>query len=583
MASRPQLDVARGTATCRVIAAGLLLSYLFAAPPPFCQAQVGSSDVARLARAQAAFSAARFEEAANLALGPPEQSADLDYLAGLALARLEHWNKAREAFEAGRRKSPEDARFPVELAGVAYKQKNRSLAKRELQDAMRLNPQDRYALDFLATIYFLDGNLEAALKYWNAVSKPRLQVVTFDPEPKLHQELLHRVLTFNAPQVLSREALADTEARLRNLDILRGDRVELVASPAGEYTATLHPVERNGWGDSPLEGLVSLFSGLPYQTVYPDFYNLAHRAINFTSLARWDSQKRRYSGALSTPVFDDPSLRLRLYVDARDENWNLSQTLSGAGAPLTDLNLRHIAGGAEFRSVVNGRWSWSAGVELAHRDFRNVGASTVAAAQPFFAASNSAASWLAAERALLRVPENRFALDSSAQVRAGRNFTEVQGPFVSARGTIRAHWFPRASGDDYETLAQMRAGATAGKVPLDELFQLGLERDNDLWLRGQPGTIDGRKGAAPLGRRYFLVNLETDKNVYRGAFFRVKVGPFLDNGAIADSSGLFGSRRWLWDAGAQCKLQILGSVTVALTYGRDLRAGHNVYYGTTLR
>jgi hypothetical protein len=152
-----------------------------------------------------------------------------------------------------------------------------------------------------------------------------------------------------------------------------------------------------------------------------------------------------------------------------------------------------------------------------------------------------------------------------------------------ARGTLRAHWFPRASGDDYEMQTQVRAGGTAGKLSLDELFQLGLERDNDLWLRGQPGTIDGRKGAAPLGRRYFLANWEMDKNIYQGAFFNVKLGPFLDNGAVADSSGLFGSRSWLWDAGAQCKVRILGSVTVVLSYGRDLRGGRNVLYGTVLR
>jgi hypothetical protein len=74
-----------------------------------------------------------------------------------------------------------------------------------------------------------------------------------------------------------------------------------------------------------------------------------------------------------------------------------------------------------------------------------------------------------------------------------------------------------------------------------------------------------------------------DKNIYRGAFFKVKLGPFLDNGAVADSSGLFGSQSWLWDAGAQCKLQILGSVTVVLSYGRDLRNGRDVFYGTVLR
>src|SRR5947208_15757638 len=75
--------------------------------------------------------------------------------------------------------------------------------------------------------------------------------------------------------------------------------------------------------------------------------------------------------------------------------------------------------------------------------------------------------------------------------------------------------------------AQVRAGAAAGKLSLDQLFQLGVERDNDLWLRGHPGTIDGRKGAAPLGRRYFLANWEMDKNVYANGLISVKLGPFL--------------------------------------------------------
>ena len=104
-----------------------------------------------------------------------------------------------------------------------------------------------------------------------------------------------------------------------------------------------------------------------------------------------------------------------------------------------------------------------------------------------------------------------------------------------------------------------------------------------MWLRGQAGTIGGRKGAAPLGRSYVLVNWEIDKNVYSNGLITVKLGPFLDTGSIADSSGLFGSRQWQWDTGAQCKVRVLGNITVVLIYGRDLRGGRNVFYGTTLR
>ena len=119
-----------------------------------------------------------------------------------------------------------------------------------------------------------------------------------------------------------------------------------------------------------------------------------------------------------------------------------------------------------------------------------------------------------------------------------------------------------------------------GRIPFDQLFELGVERDNDLWLRGHSGTTGGRKGAAPMGRRYFLANGEMDKNIYTTGFFSLKLGPFIDTGAIADSSGLFGSERWLWDLGAQCKVRVFGGLTVTLSYGRDLRSGRGVFYGT---
>src|SRR5258708_15807320 len=110
--------------------------------------------------------------------------------------------------------------------------------------------------------------------------------------------------------------------------------------------------------------------------------------MNFTSLLRWDSQKRRAFGVLSTPLFDDPARRLQIYFDARNENWNLSKTFFG-GTMLGDLNLRRIAGGVELHSVMNGRWSWSTGMEVAGRSFRNVQGISTPTARAFFTDANS--------------------------------------------------------------------------------------------------------------------------------------------------------------------------------------------------
>ena len=543
--------------------------------------QEQNPDRARLAAAQSAFDAGRWDDAARITQGPADQSPELDFLRGMAFSRLEKWDQAKLAFEAGVRKSPRDSRFRIELAGVAYKEKDFRLAKKNLDTALRLNPADAYANEFLATIYFLEGNLEAALKYWNHVDKPRLRSVVFVPSLQLNETLRNRALTFNAPQVLTGDALRATESQLDNLGIFSNSRIELTQTDSGSHDVTLHLAERNLWGDSRAEGVVSLLSGLPYATVYPEFYNLGHDAVNLTSLTRWDAQKRRLFAAVSLPVYGDPGLRLRFYADARNENWNLTQTFLGAVTSLTDVNLRRVSVGTEFRAVVNGNWSWRAGAEGANRNFRDVGAAT--AQSPFFTAGNSLAAWVGAQRILLRVPEHRFTLDSSGEARAGRGFATGLGPFETTRGSLNAHWFPRAEGDDYEMHTRVRAGTTAGKVSLDELFQLGVERDNDLWLRGHAGTTDGRKGAAPLGRRYFLANWEIDKIIYGNGLFALKLGPFLDSGTIADSSGLFGAQRWQWDSGLQCKVRILGGVTAVFSYGRNLRGGKGVLYGTVLQ
>src|SRR6266704_2804771 len=520
MAAEPQLDAVGSPRKGFVT---LFLVVMLAIRSPVL-AQDLASDQARLPAARSAFDAGQWEEAVKLARGPADQSPELDFLAGLALARLEKWDEAKLAFETGFRKTPGDSRFLVELAGIAYKQKDFRTAKKHLHAALRLNPRDSYSSEFLAT-----------------------------------------------------------QARLDNLGIFSTRRLELSPVDSGNYDATLHLAERNGWGDSNVEGVVSLLSGVPYATIYPEFYNLHRSAVNLTSLARWDSEKRRISLALSMPIYGDPSLRLRLYADARNENWNLAQTFLGAGTPLTDLNMRRAAAGVEVLSFVTGRWSWGAGAEIANRNFRNLSGLTLPAELAFFTGATSVAGWLGVKRTLLRLPERRFTLDSSATAKAGRAFADALGPFGALRGSLRAHWLPRASGDDYEIQAQIRAGATAGKSTLDELFVLGFERDNDLWLRGHAGTLGGRKGAAPLGRRFFLANWELDKNVYQNGLFTIKLGPFLDTGAVADSSGLFGSQRWLWDTGAQCKVRLLGSLTVVLSYGRDLRGGRDVFYGTVLR
>jgi hypothetical protein len=351
---------------------------------------------------------------------------------------------------------------------------------------------------------------------------------------------------------------------------------DLQARDDGTFDLAFRNWEHDAWGGSTLASLFLIFRGLPIQTIYPSYFNFQHDAVNFTSLLRWDAQKRRISADVSAPFKLTSKWHYDLGLDLRNENWDVLTSFTGPASLLGGLNLRREAVSATFASIESGRWDWSAQAEFSHRDFRSIvpgPALTPALLTPGY--QFKAVSSLNAD--LWRIPGHRFDLHAGSSLQVGRLFVNSYQPFEKLQGALRMSWFPRLQGDDYEMFQQLRLGKTFGDIPFDELFMLGVERDNDLLMRAHIGTRDGRKGSAPLGRNYLLSNWEMDKNVYRRDLFQVKLGPFLDTGDITDPVPGLGSHKWLWDTGAQAKLTVFGSV-VTLSYGKDLRSGNNAVY-----
>src|SRR5438067_3635543 len=78
-------------------------------------------------------------------IGPLQhRTAEMEFNYGTALAHLRHLPEAAAAFRAGERLAPRDARFPTELAGIAFEQKRYPIAARQLRRALRLAPEDAY-------------------------------------------------------------------------------------------------------------------------------------------------------------------------------------------------------------------------------------------------------------------------------------------------------------------------------------------------------------------------------------------------------------------------------------------------------
>lgn len=485
----------------------------------------------------------------------------------LSLARRGQPEQARALLESGRAAYPTDKRFLVELAGLDYLRKDLRSAASHLRAALRLDPVDSYANEFLASIRLMQGRLEAAVLYWNRVDRPVLDSVVLVPPSTLTPVLRQRTVAASAGQILTLDRLRTTAANLDRLDLFSAYRFELSPTANDRFALSLRLVDTvnpwKGWTSR----ILALAAALPYQAIALDRPNIRREAINLSTFWRWDPDKRRATVAIAAPWRQDPRYRARLFVDARDERWNVTR------AALSDVRLRRIEAGLDFTVAVTRRLQWTPGARLSRSLFDRGPA-------PLFDDYWSIRARNQLDYELWRSPERRVLIDSTAWAETGSIQRAARSRFLSAAAGVRAVWAPFASDASGLVRAAASAGRFFGEAPLDQLFLLGMERDNDLWLRGHVGTRDGRKGDAPMGRAYALWQLGFERRVLRLPLVDVSAGPFFDSGSV---SGALGSRRWLYDTGVQATVAAAGRLRWVVVYGRDLRDGRGVFYTSVER
>jgi tetratricopeptide (TPR) repeat protein len=213
------------------------------------------------ARIQQCFEEKNWTEVVRLAEAMSARSADVNFEYGMALAHLQQWEKARAALIGGERECPREKRFDEELAGIAFEQKRYPEAAAWLRRGLRIDPRDEYENNFAGTVYLLMGNVNAALKYWNRVGKPYVGEVRFDPHLKVQRLVLDRALAFSPEAVMKEREFETTQARVDGLGIFSRYNVGLNAREDGKFGAEFNGVERDGFGSSWVEALVSTFGG----------------------------------------------------------------------------------------------------------------------------------------------------------------------------------------------------------------------------------------------------------------------------------------------------------------------------------
>jgi len=417
------------------------------------------------------------------------------------------------------------------LATKAFRDENLAEAREHLNAALHVNPSDADANDFLATVYFLQDNTEAALKYWNRVGKPAVENIVIDPPLRTNPLLVDRAFAFSRGSVLTVTDFEKTQARLGALGVFSRYRMDLSPSDNNEgFDLTLRAAEKAG------SNYWSWARGLPFQSVTPELSNIAGKAINIGSTLRWDPNKRRALVFLQTPLSGKPGWGARISVDARDEVWT-----SESG----DFRMKLLQATAEFQGVPSGRWNWSSGATVSTRRFSNT-----------FSDGFELKYSGSVTRTLVREPSEKLSVDSSVSIEAGRLFGPDSMRFAKVVNAASLRW--------KSVTSQVRLGRDLGQVPFDERFVIGLERDSDLLLRAHSATVNGRKNASNTSRSFVLTNSDFQKVFANPGWFRLSAGPFVDT-----SKSSF-SPRWLVDGGIEVRFSILGAFEMSLSYGKSL-------------
>ena len=438
------------------------------------------------------------------------------------------------------------------MASSAFRAEHFTEAEKHLKSVLRIHPADHFVNDFLGTTYLLDGNFDAALKYWSRAGKPRVREIHIDPPLQIEAILLDHTFAFSRASLLTPAAYGETRRRLDSLGVFSRYEFELTPTDIGDFDLTLRASERHG------PNFVSWIRGLLYQTVYPAWWNAGGRAINLESQIRWDRDNRRGWMSLSSPLRQNSSLTYRLQLDTRNENW-----LRGGQT----FNLRRTQLSGDVHAIFKGGWNATSGVAVARRAFTNS-----------FAGGTSITYKASVQRTVLTLPEKRLTLDWSASAQLGKLFAQPSERFVKTQEDVSLQWFPFSQRrNDYETKARLRLGKSFGRLPFDDLFILGLDRDSDLQLRGHPAIQSGRKGAAPMGRAYALMNAEFAKRLYANGLFRLDGVPFLDTARISSHA------QWLVDSGIQLRVSVLSAFTISVSLGRDLRTGQHAILIDSMR
>ncbi len=189
-----------------------------------------------------------------------------------------------------------------ELAAVRVLQEDWARAAALAERAVALDPADTHAVRILATSYFLLGDRSRAIKTWNRIGEPHLDLVTTSGLDEIRYDVVQARLGLKSGEVLTDARLARAKRRMADLPAVAKSRVGY--RPVGRGLAQLDAaaVTHSSMGTR-FNMLGAATRGLVQRELTLQFPGASGRGDLTTISWRWQENRPRLAASVAAPEF----------------------------------------------------------------------------------------------------------------------------------------------------------------------------------------------------------------------------------------------------------------------------------------
>jgi hypothetical protein len=428
--------------------------------------------------------------------------------------------------EAGRA-CPAEPLVLRELAGVRFKQ-------RRLAEAIRLSsrylaqvPDDAYGWQLLAASRYLSGDREGALRAWNQVGRPTVDLLRIDGIREVRFGKIADAMEVPHGTVLTSEHLALARRRVADLPALRRAAVEYQPVDGGRVEVRAVVAERPVLGPAWRLFATGTLSAITQNQVGVTIATPTGAGELWTGVWRWEHAHPLVAFRVDMPVrlgvsgvisVEGAWERFRFSLDtARNGHFEESRRAGGVAFGGWVIPALRPSAGLRFER-------WSGGREYL----------TATAGTEFRAASD------------------RLVLTTTV------DYGQALASHPSyGRGNVRAMWSSSVGLDHASWSTRLGLDMASGHAPLGVWPVASGDLPWAIPLRAHPRTSEGLLPGATAGRSMLHGGLSGDHPIYRGGLFTLAAGIFLDGAEIMGPADGSGRDRFYLDAGGGIRIGIL--------------------------